>query len=361
MAKDSEQSVDTKRKSARSRKYREFIYGRSARFPSVEERVRIYMSNWFVPSCGDEQNVTIAFQMIPGQVGSKSVLVWRQNGNLTRKNAVEIESNIVTDRLMMVRKFAVPKRSQHRGYQADVMETIGPLVNSLEGKPLLTQWRDSRGYGLPQNPHLALPHFKKFRPVLSKDELEKIKRENCTGNSSHRSGPILWKLDSNRLQGKVKLLHTQDKPWNAKRPKAVFRGGLTGHRICADRRKIGRHRLPKMSDVEICNAYVRCQFVLNHFKSSLVDARLTGLDNWPLNDTAPGLNLLKDEKSLQELLDYKMIIMLEGNDVSSCLRWALRSNSIVMMPPPKFTSWWMEELLQPWVHYVPLNPSLNDT
>lgn len=32
-----------------------------------------------------------------------------------------------------------------------------------------------------------------------------------------------------------------------------------------------------------------------------------------------------------------------------------------MMPPPTFTSWAMEELLEPWVHYVPIDPSFNNT
>ncbi len=41
--------------------------------------------------------------------------------------------------------------------------------------------------------------------------------------------------------------------------------------------------------------------------------------------------------------------MLEGNDVASGLKWALLSQSVVMMPPPQHTSWAMEELLQPWV------------
>jgi Glycosyl transferase family 90 len=31
-----------------------------------------------------------------------------------------------------------------------------------------------------------------------------------------------------------------------------------------------------------------------------------------------------------------------------------------MMTSPKFTSWAMEELLLPWVHYIPLNEDLSD-
>jgi Glycosyl transferase family 90 len=59
--------------------------------------------------------------------------------------------------------------------------------------------------------------------------------------------------------------------------------------------------------------------------------------------------------SMEALLQYKAIIMLEGNDISSGLKWALFSSSIVMMPEPTLTSWSMEEMLQPWVHYVPIS------
>ena len=57
---------------------------------------------------------------------------------------------------------------------------------------------------------------------------------------------------------------------------------------------------------------------------------------------------------------YKAIIIMEGNDISSGLKWALYSRSVIMMPPPTKTSFLMEELLTPWVHYIPLEPDLSD-
>jgi hypothetical protein len=63
---------------------------------------------------------------------------------------------------------------------------------------------------------------------------------------------------------------------------------------------------------------------------------------------------------MKQMLQYKAIVILEGNDVASGLKWALLSNSVVMMQPPTYTSWAMEEMLQPWVHYIPLNEELSD-
>lgn len=36
------------------------------------------------------------------------------------------------------------------------------------------------------------------------------------------------------------------------------------------------------------------------------------------------------------------------------------SNSVVFMCKPKYTSWALEELLIPWIHYIPINNDLND-
>jgi len=53
---------------------------------------------------------------------------------------------------------------------------------------------------------------------------------------------------------------------------------------------------------------------------------------------------------MADLLKYKVVIVLEGNNVASGLKWALASNSVLVMPPPTIASWAMEELLEPWVH-----------
>ena len=58
---------------------------------------------------------------------------------------------------------------------------------------------------------------------------------------------------------------------------------------------------------------------------------------------------------MAEIQSHKVIISFEGNDVASGLKWSLLSQSVVLMPMPTRTSWAMEELLEPWVHYIPMN------
>ena len=73
------------------------------------------------------------------------------------------------------------------------------------------------------------------------------------------------------------------------------------------------------------------------------------------------INLTGEVYLKEQLLAYKGLIILEGNDVSSGLKWAMLSQSVVLMPfPPTFCSYAMEELLEPWVHYIPLDRNLRN-
>jgi hypothetical protein len=69
---------------------------------------------------------------------------------------------------------------------------------------------------------------------------------------------------------------------------------------------------------------------------------------------------LRSKMSIHEILNYKYVISIPGNDKDSGLNWKLSSNSVVLMAPPKIESWLMEGLLQPWVHYVPLADDYSD-
>ena len=69
---------------------------------------------------------------------------------------------------------------------------------------------------------------------------------------------------------------------------------------------------------------------------------------------------MKGSLDTRDLLAYKVIISVEGNDVASGLKWGLLSNSVILMVPPAKTTFVMEHLLEPWVHFVPLDPDLGN-
>mgnify|MGYP001341719663 CR=1 FL=1 len=57
---------------------------------------------------------------------------------------------------------------------------------------------------------------------------------------------------------------------------------------------------------------------------------------------------------MEQMLKYKYILSLEGNDVATGLKWQLASSSTVFMPKPTAESYAMEALLVPFVHYIPV-------
>ena len=69
---------------------------------------------------------------------------------------------------------------------------------------------------------------------------------------------------------------------------------------------------------------------------------------------------VKCELSMKQQLKYKYLIVVEGNDKASCLQWMLYSNSVVLMPKITCVSWFMEQELKPFVHYVPLENDFSD-
>ncbi|MEM8507039.1 MAG: glycosyl transferase family 90 [Bacteroidota bacterium] len=69
---------------------------------------------------------------------------------------------------------------------------------------------------------------------------------------------------------------------------------------------------------------------------------------------------LKKKISINEHLTYKFILCQEGNDVASNLKWVMSSNSLAVMPPPKYETWFMEGTLQPNVHYVAIREDYSD-
>ena len=57
---------------------------------------------------------------------------------------------------------------------------------------------------------------------------------------------------------------------------------------------------------------------------------------------------------------YRYILSIEGNDVATNLKWIMASNSLCMMPRPRFETWFLEGRLIAGTHYVELRPDYED-
>ena len=77
-------------------------------------------------------------------------------------------------------------------------------------------------------------------------------------------------------------------------------------------------------------------------------------------NTADPAEWRTEKKTINEHLDYKFIMALEGIDVASNLKWVMSSNSIAVMPRPTCETWFMEGTLIPNYHYIEIKPDFSD-
>ena len=97
----------------------------------------------------------------------------------------------------------------------------------------------------------------------------------------------------------------------------------------------------------------RKDFMEKYFNSEWVDCGDTG--NKPAN---PAWRVRPI--TLYDHLKYKFVVSIEGNDVASNLKWVMSSNSIAVMPKPKYETWFMEGKLIPNYHYIEIKPDYSD-
>lgn len=68
----------------------------------------------------------------------------------------------------------------------------------------------------------------------------------------------------------------------------------------------------------------------------------------------------KPRMHILDHLDYKFILSLEGNDVATNLKWIMSSNSVAVMPKPRYETWFMEGKLIPNHHYIAIKEDFSD-
>ena len=100
------------------------------------------------------------------------------------------------------------------------------------------------------------------------------------------------------------------------------------------------------------NSEARQYFLKNYHHISIFNVGQTG----PILD-APWV---KNFMSITEQLDYKFIFCIEGVDTATSIKWVMSSNSVCVMPKPKYETWFMEGALQPDVHYIEINDDFSD-
>jgi len=155
----------------------------------------------------------------------------------------------------------------------------------------------------------SLPTIVKSRPLTDNDNA------------------VVLKLDKNRHF----IFVDDNRPWSEKRDMAIFRGDLGP--------------LKEIRDVFML------RFAGN--QSPLVDAAAT-------NIVSDHPEWQGSKLTIDEHLDYKFILSLEGNDVASNLKWVMSSGSIAVCPRHTCETWFMEGTLIPNYHYIEVKDDFSD-
>jgi hypothetical protein len=102
---------------------------------------------------------------------------------------------------------------------------------------------------------------------------------------------------------------------------------------------------------------------------SLIDVPNTDVKfiKWhtPLLESGPLLDLKKekvyaDHVPIQEFLNYKFILIIDGTCISSSIQWTFASGSVPVLITHPGNNWWFKKYIEPMVHYVPVAYDLSD-
>lgn len=308
---------------------------RSDRFPSVEERVKLYMSDWYVPACDEED----LFQYSPSSNGDNDkwprVTIRKHNVSATLDSIVEPDMLFVADRETIAdcaRTFSqlqrqgtmhteerIKKRTSMQSYCSEMV----PLVDYIAGQESFVPKESRRltpiisyfGDLVANYPSLDLqfPFIGKWRAAATKQQLDQVTSQSCIRGKRSRletikplyntTSPIIWKLEMGRHWDPLPFARGDDWHWEDKQLGALWRGDLTG-----------LVHTSEYTDEQICFGNARCRFVFDHRHSKLIDAKLSsGLHLLKGDGNISGVPVIGDRVSMQRIQKYKVIISMEGN------------------------------------------------
>lgn len=337
---------------------------RDERFPSREERLKIYLSNWYQPPCITEQ--------VDERIGySYDLNVYPQVALNDRMDQVmlTILDTTYNKQVPMVLYEKYLKECKTPDCQAG-QRMLFDICLKYFGEMFQTQDMAGHKEWLPvimyfgqsslAEMDITYPFFASYRyAVKGKKSIKKATKEvNCkvraqrqienllhTVSKEKVLSPIIW--DIHNLKSKALHVLDVDIAWGSKLDKAVWRGKLSGE-IEGD------------TFDQRCASNLRCRLVKKAALSwNKIDIGVTQ-QRQELRLDDDSLHLVKSPLTIQEQLRYKIIIVAEGDGYATNLSWALFSNSVVIMPTPTKTSHVMEEKLEPWIHYIPCRDDFED-
>jgi hypothetical protein len=312
---------------------------RRERFPSVDERVCLYMTRWFDP------HYQTANQWKPMLSASRLDeltidILWNGMYLYTMQMQEDLLLNDVPffmyrDNMTLMQDW---KHQKHWimfvFYAGETIKFWNFFSNSSEAPaehPILFDWGDQE-----MKIDVQLPIAAKWR---FNDILQHT-----------RPVPIVVPMEGAKHYGPLKQVKENDIAWAEKKNEAVWRGVVSG---IIDGKFYYDYDFQNATHAT-CMKFPRCRMVYQNQDTPMANIGFASCHEKALQ-VINGIDMVRSKMPMKEQLQYKMLISVEGNDVATGLKWNLLSNSVVLMPPPQKSIFSMEFLLEPYVHYVPLD------
>lgn len=336
---------------------------RKDRFPSKEDRLKIYLSNWYAPPCiKDDMDERVGYAYDFTLKYPDLSLNNRQDQELLGMipgSFVDHMPMVLTEQYLKgcsTFECQAGQRMLHDVCQKYFHNEFSGTSNigHEEWIPVIMYF----GKGLLEDMDIAYPFFASHRHAAKTEKSisKAIKDVDCNNRGERQyknrlhtvskvkvMSPIIW--DTFYLKSQAIKVLDVDISWEAKISKAIWRGKLSG-------------AVEGETFDAKCASNVRCTMVLKSTKMKNVDVGITQQRADLFVDSK--IHPVVSPMSIGELLQYKMIIVTEGDGFATSLAWALYSSSVVIMPKPKNTSFLLEEKLEPWIHYIPVEDDFSD-
>eukprot|EP00985_Skeletonema_marinoi_P002835 scaffold1170_cov125-Skeletonema_marinoi.AAC.9 len=274
-------------------------------FPSVQERLQYYMGDWY----------KISDWTVPD---SECKLLSKVNDYQKVLRDVMIRTTDIKECM------SSHKKKSKAIYCRDTYDTINNALDEADSSN--NHWIVSFGD--------RTQRIKETLPIITKARRSAL---------SLAPQPIVWLLNKERHYKDLEDYHRnivkkgKEVPWSEKLSKVFWRGATTYNE------KAGTSRLDYLAqwinydDNHTDIAFSKVVQTKTNFKREYVKKQY-----------------VRKKQSLLEMNRYKYLLSVEGNDVATGLKWMLYSNSVVFMSRPTVATWAMEDLLVPFVHYIPL-------
>lgn len=260
----------------------------------------------------------------------------------TRRN---LKKNNKLQRLKQI-STKLPRNAQY--YTRDIIDLA--IIHSNSSTPVLLHFGDG-----PSKANACFntsyPVFSKVRDLVAENDPQRCRYYSASGKCHKQiHSNIIWPMNRGRHFRPAAVVPLYDTPWAKKKSELVWRGRA----LCDEERSQN-----SVHSVDVFSCDQRMSLVRNHLNSELVNAKFHMSKKTPQTKEIPE-TYFGEKLYMKDMLQYKYQLAVEGTDISSGLKWMLFSNSVVFMPTPTYSSYAMETLLEPYVHFIPVKADMSN-